>query len=162
MNNCAGKAKAKINFSFGDGYKDSIVTSQPPIDVKTELERTKITYGSAWIHPPNHPEQFDLVDGRVTWDGNCTRKPDGNYYAVLSNGFQPVFSGGTCSVSFDYLPCEITISDSNGVIYKKQGSCQISHTIQCDDECPPGYCKCKCVKYPGYCCYDNSGNPFEG
>lgn len=28
-------------------------------------------------------------------------------------------------------------------------------------ECPPGYCKCECINYPGYCCYDNNGNPLR-
>src|SRR5579883_504510 len=33
---------------------------------------TRITYGGSWIHPANHPAQYDDAAGAVTWDGTCT------------------------------------------------------------------------------------------
>src|SRR5687767_8882268 len=48
---------------------------------------TRITYGSGWIHGPEHPAQHDDAAGIVDWDGNCTI--DGpNSYATLSNGWR--------------------------------------------------------------------------
>jgi len=66
---------------------------------------TRITYGSAWIHGPNHPDDFDLASGKVTWDGVCSF--DGtSSYAVLSNGWKPFFSGrGSCVIGLDYDSC---------------------------------------------------------
>lgn len=64
---------------------------------------TRITYGSAWLHAVNHPAQDDVVSGApVTWDGTCT--DDGtNSYAILSNGWKPIFAGhGACVIALDY------------------------------------------------------------
>lgn len=63
--------------------------------------RTRITYGSSWIHPAGHPADDDDVAGRVTWDGVCV--DDGpSSYAVLSNGWRPYFSGaGACVIALD-------------------------------------------------------------
>lgn len=65
---------------------------------------TRITYGSAWMHPANHPDDHDDVDGLVDWDGTCV--DDGpNSYAVLSNGWKPYFSGhSACVVAIDRGP----------------------------------------------------------
>jgi GH43 family beta-xylosidase len=63
---------------------------------------TRITYGSAWMHPANHPGQDDVVADDVTWDGSCI-DDGGNSYALLSNGFQPSFAGnGACELALDY------------------------------------------------------------
>lgn len=66
---------------------------------------TRIQYGDAWIHGGNHPDDFDVAQGSITWDGVCT--DDGaNSYALLSNGWQPHFEGaGACALSFRYEGC---------------------------------------------------------
>lgn len=66
---------------------------------------TRITYGSAWIHGPDHPDDFDTASDVVTWDGICAF--DGaNSYATLSNGWKPYFSGrGSCVIALDYTAC---------------------------------------------------------
>lgn len=63
---------------------------------------TRVTYGQSWLHPANHPQQFDDAPSTVTWDGTCT--DDGsNSYAVLSNGWKPYFQGkGACLMDLDY------------------------------------------------------------
>lgn len=63
---------------------------------------TRITYGSTWIRPPNHPEDHDDVEGRITWDGSCTVDAAGNAYATLSNGWKPFFNGRSCVIALDY------------------------------------------------------------
>ncbi len=66
---------------------------------------TRITYGSEWIHGSNHPDDFDIANEKVTWDGVCSF--DGtNSYAVLSNGWKPFFNGrGNCVLALDYNAC---------------------------------------------------------
>ncbi len=63
---------------------------------------TVVTYGNTWIHGANHPDQFDVAQGDVTWDGTCT--DDGaNSYATLSNGWKPYFTGhGACALALDH------------------------------------------------------------
>jgi GH43 family beta-xylosidase len=64
---------------------------------------TRVIYGSAWIHPPAHPDPFDDVPGVVTWDGACGTDGSGNSVATLSNGWMPVFSGrGSCVIDMEY------------------------------------------------------------
>ncbi|MGE0327372.1 MAG: glycoside hydrolase family 43 protein [Polyangiaceae bacterium] len=63
---------------------------------------TRITYGSAWIKGGNHPSDYDVADGVVTWDGSCQVDGSGNAYATLSNGWQPYFSGKNCIIALDY------------------------------------------------------------
>lgn len=63
---------------------------------------TRITYGSRWVRPADHPSDVDVVDGLVTWDGLCAL--DGaNAYATLSNGWKPYFTGHDgCIVALDH------------------------------------------------------------
>jgi GH43 family beta-xylosidase len=56
---------------------------------------TRITYGAQWIHPSNHVNQYDDVNGRVFDAGTCT----------LSNGWQPAFSSGPCALSVRWNDC---------------------------------------------------------
>lgn len=63
---------------------------------------TRVTYGSSWIEPANHPDDHDDATGVVTWDGSCTVDGAGNAIATLSNGWQPVFQGRSCIIALDY------------------------------------------------------------
>ncbi|HEY3448545.1 MAG TPA: glycoside hydrolase family 43 protein [Myxococcales bacterium] len=66
---------------------------------------TRIGYGDTWLPAPGHPDYFDDVAGRVTWDGVC-RASAGNSVAQLSNGWGPTFSGsGACEVALRYTQC---------------------------------------------------------
>ena len=66
---------------------------------------TRVTYGASWILPANHPNTYDDVKGRIFSDGIC-HDSGTQSYAVLSNGWQPTFSGnGACGVSFEYTQC---------------------------------------------------------
>jgi arabinan endo-1,5-alpha-L-arabinosidase len=66
---------------------------------------TRITYGAAWLPPPNHPASYDDVTGRVFWDRTCVNQGTGSY-AQISNGWAPHFTGlGACDLSFRYTGC---------------------------------------------------------
>jgi GH43 family beta-xylosidase len=76
---------------------------------------TRITYGSAWIHPSGHTADFDDVDGLVTWDGGFTLDTAGNSTAELSNGWRAVFTGREGAVialqsSCSTAPCETRVT----------------------------------------------------
>jgi GH43 family beta-xylosidase len=63
---------------------------------------TRITYGSSWIHPAGHPNDFDTVSSLVTWDGACPTDDAGTLQATLSNGWKPSFSGASsCIIALD-------------------------------------------------------------
>src|SRR5205823_633939 len=66
---------------------------------------TRVRYGSAWLAPPNHPDAWDDVQGRVFSDGAC-RNANGKSSEVLSNGWTPTFQGNdACDLSFVYSQC---------------------------------------------------------
>ncbi len=73
----------------------------PSPDAPIEPCSTRVTYGSSWIHGGDHPLPYDDAAERVTWDGVCTRD-GGNSFAVLSNGWRPIFEGSSsCIVLLD-------------------------------------------------------------
>ena len=66
---------------------------------------TRVTYGSEWIHPTNHPNQYDDVTGQVSATGSCKNSGSGSYID-LSNGWVAHFTGnGACGLSFRYMNC---------------------------------------------------------
>ncbi len=66
---------------------------------------TQVTYGSAWIPPPNHPNDYDDVLGQIYSEGTCLASGS-NSYATLSNGWMPYFTGlNACALSFMYTQC---------------------------------------------------------
>jgi GH43 family beta-xylosidase len=81
---------------------DGAIVDAAVVDAATMSCSTTISYGQAWIHPAQHPEQTDTVDGHVTWDGTCT--DDGaNSFALLDNGFKPYFTGhSACVIALDW------------------------------------------------------------
>lgn len=66
---------------------------------------TRVSYGSAWLPPANHPDRFDDVAGRVHGDGFC--HPGGaTSSANLSNGWTPTFTGANaCALAFRWQEC---------------------------------------------------------
>ncbi|HEY2516561.1 MAG TPA: glycoside hydrolase family 43 protein, partial [Polyangiaceae bacterium] len=113
----AADAASAPDASSLEAGADAMVDATPPADASApgddgappdaaEVDAavtcsTRISYGSAWIAPANHPNPYDVVSGSVTWDGTCT--DDGsNSYATLSNGWKPYFTGnGACILAFD-------------------------------------------------------------
>lgn len=95
---------------------------------------THLTYGSAWIHPANHPESSDDVPGKLTWDGTCT--DDGpNSYALLSNGWKPYFQGnGACIMALDYgASCGVPASCTTRISYGSAWLPPANHPASYDD-----------------------------
>lgn len=86
-----------------------------PVDAAQPCS-TRVTYGSSWLRPEGHPENYDDIDGNVSWDGVC--QYDGvNSFAVLSNGWRPYFAGrGSCVIALDHrgscqdLECSTRVS----------------------------------------------------
>ncbi len=66
---------------------------------------TRVSYGDAWLAPPDHAARYDDVAGVLSWDGDCTGAGGGNSAAALSNGWEPHFSGGVCPMAFRYTQC---------------------------------------------------------
>jgi beta-xylosidase len=95
---------------------------------------TRITYGSTWLHPANHPAQYDVVSSDVTWDGTCVDS-GGNSYAVLSNGWKPYFAGsGACDLALDYASsCADTGACTTRVTYGSAWLSAPNHAAHYDD-----------------------------
>jgi len=87
------------------GMADAALPADDMATPNTPACTTRLMYGDAWIHGGNHPDNFDVANGLVTWDGVCT-KDGANSYATLSNGWKPYFNGTSgCAMSFDSSNC---------------------------------------------------------
>ena len=98
----AGDADGSVDASIaGDASDASDASDTNDADAAVAPCTTHVQYGAAWIHGPNHPDDFDVTDGAVTWDGTCT--DDGaSSYATLSNGWKPYFTGhSACILALD-------------------------------------------------------------
>jgi arabinan endo-1,5-alpha-L-arabinosidase len=96
---------------------------------------TKVTYGSAWLPPANHPSSFDVISGGVTWDGSCT--DDGTTsYARLSNGWTPHFQGnGACDLALDFAGAcaNVPSSCATRITYGSAWLPPANHPLSYDD-----------------------------
>ena len=64
-----------------------------------------------------HADNFDTVEGIVTWDGQCFDEGP-NSYASLSNGWHPYFTGHQgCRIALDYSECRVSDACSTRVWY---------------------------------------------
>lgn len=72
-------------------------------------------------------------------------------------------NSGTCTyrIYFAIPEHNLIIRDNKGEVFQAKYNEKPQYAVGCGDECPPGYCKCECTNYPGYCCYDNNGNPLR-
>lgn len=103
-------------------------------DGPVEACATRISYATNWIAPANHPAQFDVADGHVTWDGSCT--DDGNNsYATLSNGWKPYFVGKqACAIALDPTAgCEAPRACTTRITYGSSWLAPANHAAQYDD-----------------------------
>jgi arabinan endo-1,5-alpha-L-arabinosidase len=109
---------------------------------------TRISYGDLWIHPPNHPDAFDDVDGSVTWDGSC--ETDGtSSFATLSNGFKPYFSGhGACVIALD-TTCPAKPACSTRITYGASWIAAPNHPALYDDVAGRVYWNRGCTNQSG-------------
>ena len=108
--------------------------STPDVAVDAVPCTTRVTYGSAWIHPSGHPDDFDVAQGDVTWDGTCT--DDGaNSYALLSNGWKPYFTGnGACELALDHASsCASFGACATRITYGAAWLPPANHPAQYDD-----------------------------
>ncbi|OYD98881.1 hypothetical protein [Nostoc sp. 'Peltigera membranacea cyanobiont' 232] len=66
----------------------------------------------------------------------------------ISSNFDNYYGDNIGSCSYDVTLQGLSI---NGVLYPSDDG---RFTVSCDDDCPPGKCKCHSDSYPGYCCND--------
>lgn len=59
------------------------------------------------------------------------------------------------------LKCRLTITHADNSKFIVTGDCPLTYEVACGDSCPPGYCKCECDNYPGYCCLKTDDISYE-
>lgn len=170
MQYCNLEEKSTINLKFGDGYADQWEMIGPVTITTVDGALVfRANGGNLCRYTPENwaevlfPLQFPVpqllevphptpnfcqaVSNPVPWVNY--QIPDLGFNAVAQSpgaGFQP--GSGSLTVRL----CKITITDGRGATFEKEGACPLTFTVSCGDECPPGYCKCKILKYPGFCC----------
>lgn len=131
-------ADVQLNDSKNDwiyGLKDSVALGDPPYDIHGKCP----TLGYAAV------------------PGSETLKIDGNRlysnFDVDPRGIDAYFNNtGTCTYRIFFGGYKLTINDTRGQIFSQEYEKEPQYEVACDNECPPGYCKCITQKYPGYCC----------
>ena len=120
------------------GTKGSVGENNPPNDLFTSCP----TVGNAVVFGA----EGLIIDGRRLHSN----------FDVDTSGRNAYFNNyGSCTYrvyfknSLSYL---LEINDLTGKIFSKTYKEEPRYEVACDDECPPGYCKCPTIKYPGYCC----------
>lgn len=96
---------------------------------------------------------FTLSGEPVQESGQHSQCPVCPIVRIRDSGTGAVILDNLSSGSWEPFECALTVKDSTGaIVFERSGECPIDFTVACGDECPPGYCKCPTLKYPGYCC----------
>jgi hypothetical protein len=161
----ASNSKATVYIEV-ENNKQKVVSYAPPITVNLSLVRqTAQVYGQGIDVPTCGPL------GNLT-----TREFNGVVSFVAGTAFgcpasRFLLNGVDQGNSESYYPTPtivrqysekwvLKVDDLNGNLFIQEYQNQPTYSVICGDECPPGYCKCECKNYPGYCCYDKNGNPL--
>lgn len=119
--------------------KDSIAPNNPPNDLHTQCPLV----GKSVVP---HAEGL-IIEGkklRSNFDVDTTGRD-----AYFNNS-------GSCSYRVYFGGFQLIITDTGGKIYDRLFEKEPFFTVACDDDCPPGTCKCPSSGYPGFCCIDCS------
>lgn len=175
MSYCNNKLKAIVNFSFGNGYKETITFDNPPIEVELTKSTDNIN-NRCWRFSGKGvennffyehfacgktPEYRQSTGGsgrgvNLYLDGILLMPPSYEYsngaidFVGIAQPRNNYISSGNCDNCINV--CTIKISNSINQIYEYSGQCPCIFNVACDDDCPPGTTKCFSTNYPGYCC----------
>lgn len=173
MSNCKGKQKAIVILK---NSQERIIVTPTPVEVTCTGPNFE-TYVHGMVSPinqsfPQNVINIELSPPGQTYNNGAINNPirpcpipaiSGN---TITSDFDDYYSDntGSCTykVYFSSSTAEntITIKNGNNQIVFQSSNYACDYEVACDDECPPGYCKCECTNYPGYCCYDKNGNPL--
>lgn len=149
---CTGRAKAKVTIS--NPYL--VIGFDAPVSIETRNSITTFTHPmtspidqtfanavfSVELSPPGQTYNNGAYNNPIREcpipqiNGKHIYSDFDNYYADNS---------GACSYLVTFFPGLII----NGVFVLSNDG---QYTVTCDDDCPPGQCKCATTNYPGYCC----------
>lgn len=164
-----------------NGSQIKLSSSNPPIDVScknnldpadcTKVKVTVTSTDTVGRVSVNTYNRFSPILGLKIHNNNqllsIKDKGNGNTCGVL----QWWTIGSLVGLSYGFLKASITsieplltadqpaqkgviIKDRNGTVLYDDDTADCLGNVVCDDDCPPGTCKCSSPVYPGYCCND--------
>ncbi|MEH2287166.1 hypothetical protein [Nostoc sp.] len=184
MSYCNSGDKVTVTYVFGDKQTSVFKTSQSPIEVATENYQDNSTSNfdaNGFQITFNSPQgQYGTITAVVTdysiefYDFGAFHPYTGYYINLVRCGetsFPPITEGDKGAKMSDLnltidrtvkCPivrstsglCEIKVLVGGKTIFSAHGKCPVTFDVACGDDCPEGFCKCKSLGYPGYCCLD--------
>jgi hypothetical protein len=173
---CNGKSQAIVEYTKESGIKERYRSISTPIEIVVDNGAASNLkcwrfYGTggdnatyAHLACGFNPEYRPRPEGGVyLYMDGVMLNPTGvstGYFYVSNYGIEPGYgvdnSGartrtGNCN-NCPPNQCTIKIVDFNKNEFVDAIKCDSNYQVSCGEECPPGYCKCQCVAYPGYCC----------
>lgn len=172
---CESKSSAIINITWSEGKKERVASDSPYVDVTSSSQSSYVLH--YYYHPIgiSGEGQFTrnigvysapLTLGSIVYS-NPSSSGFGGYLWSDVNYVDGSGNSGTIPVSHnnvyghtvtdvyvtnDGIVTKVSVVDKNAKVIQITGNGTATWTVTCDDECPPGYMKCECNSYPGYCC----------
>ena len=151
---CEGKRTAKLTYTRANGNKVS--TEFPaPINVETEHGAKLWRYGGSGVNTDCSPigtYEFTAQgeNASITTRSDNPSFPGCTIQVIVIDGIEQygAFAGDAYLIPEDE-ECIIKVVDKN---FQDSYKCGTEYEITCDEDCPKNHMKCKCSKYPGYCC----------
>jgi len=129
------------------------------------------TYSFGCVAPSGVPSNAEIYLTSGSWDDWGTVGSYSTGYGIVKSFSGAVLVGIGTSVGGTVVNERVTncyarlvlqfrwgegyrlkILKDGATIHQELGKYQPSFNVACDEDCPPGYCKCITTKYPGYCC----------
>lgn len=162
---CLGKIEGTVIVKNLDGSVREIVSSKnPPLEIIVINGQSAVTGAGLDVNGCGQLNNYgtyyfngyaELIP--ITYQG-CSGLQ--LYLNGVNQGVQELFHPSATIVQ--QAGCSLLIKDSvNNTLFNQTTQQCLPFEVACNDDCPPGYCKCECVNYPGYCCYDNNGIPLR-
>lgn len=173
---CSGKEKSTLSYRSPNGT-DRTVILPAGIEVDIVRETTLINcwrfygigiYGQpiecwasgvnpSWGAPINGGNYHPYMNGEALYRSIATMQFESYSGIEARTSYQTTpgtWTFGQCGTfgTGNTDTCRILVN--GGDLLNDVILCPGNYQVSCDDECPPGYCKCPSDKYPGYCCLD--------
>lgn len=103
----------------------------------------------------------EIIAVRPRSQSGCVDGTAWELFATCNGGERIINPTASCLcgklsiLSLQFLASEpdgLEIRDSLGALVYQRSVSECDYQVACGDGCPPGYLRCECLSYPGYCC----------
>ena len=161
------KRSSGVITSFNQDYDGEEITThdftiEAPSDVPSDVEVEAYLISGTWDDHGSigsYSTGYGIV---TTFEGEPILIGTSRSINGTVTNEQPVHCYVQLQIDWRYEDgCKLVVSHKGNILYEEEGECPLEFNVVCDDDCPPGYLKCKSDKYPGYCCLPCKETAFK-